>query len=68
MAKGKNERITENIVRDELRRLAYYRPSNKITIEEQKSQREDVKRLMRAASKSGGGGIGAPESILSARR
>jgi hypothetical protein len=37
-----------------------------ITIEEQKSQNETVKRLMRQASKSGGGGVGSPEFIISA--
>jgi type I restriction enzyme M protein len=66
MAAAKNERNTENIVRDELRVLGYYRPSNRISVEEQKSQIEAVRRLMKAASKSGQGGGGSPEFIISA--
>src|SRR5947209_7047809 len=60
-----NERVTENIVRDELRRLGYFKLASKISVEEQRSEIEAVKRLMRAASKSGHGGIGAPEFIIS---
>ncbi|MCC7040360.1 MAG: N-6 DNA methylase [Burkholderiales bacterium] len=60
----KNERKTENIVRDELRRLKYYEPANDIQVEEQKSNIEAVKRLLKVASKSGKGGHGAPEFII----
>lgn len=60
-----NERLTENIVRDELRRLDYFKKSSKVVVEEQKSQIEAVKRLMKSASKSGGGGGGSPEFIIS---
>src|ERR1700730_6287543 len=60
-----NERVTENVVRDELRRLGYFKPSSKIRVEEQRSEIEGVKRLMKAASKSGHGGIGSPEFIIS---
>lgn len=38
----KNERVTENIVRDIIRSLKYNK--NEILIEEQKSQIEEVKR------------------------
>jgi type I restriction enzyme M protein len=62
---SKNERKTENIVRDELRKFGFYDPASDIQIEEQKSNIEAVKRLMKAASKSGGGGGGAPEFIVS---
>src|SRR3990167_10675634 len=65
MAEPKNERNTENIVRADLRRLGYYRAASKIIVEEQKSQIESVRRLMKAASKSGHGGIGSPEFIIS---
>lgn len=59
-----NERITENLIRDTLRDLKYY--DNKNTrIEEQKSQIEEVKKLLEGASKTGGGGTGAPEFIIS---
>lgn len=63
MGAPKNERKTENIVRDELRRLGYYKKP--IVVEEQRSSIDAVKRLMKAASKAGGGGIGAPEFIVS---
>lgn len=59
-----NERITENLVRDILRELKYY--DNKNThIEEQKSQIAEVQKLLKGASKTGKGGIGAPEFIIS---
>lgn len=61
----KNERKTENVVRDELRKLQYYEPANDIQVDEQKSNIEAVKRLLKAASKSGKGGHGAPEFIIS---
>lgn len=62
----KNERKTENLVREALRRLAYYDDTNDISVEEQKSNIESVKRLLKSASKSGQGGGGAPEFIISA--
>ena len=63
---SRNERKTENIVRNELRRFAFYDPASDTQVEEQKSNIESVKRLLKAASKSGGGGGGAPEFIVSA--
>lgn len=63
---SKNERKTENIVRDELRAHGYYDPAADVQVEEQKSNIEAVKRLLKVASKSGGGGAGAPEFIISA--
>ena len=63
MSLFKNERNTENVVRAELRKLGYYKKP--IVVEEQKSEIEAVRRLMKAASKSGHGGIGAPEFIIS---
>jgi type I restriction enzyme M protein len=62
----KNERITENIVREELRRLGYYSQKNDILVEEQKSHIEDVKKLLRTGSKTGKDGRGAIEFIISA--
>lgn len=61
-----NERDTENIVRDKLRHLGYYNVDKDIVVEEQKSNIEAVKRLLKSASKSGQGGKGAPEFIISA--
>jgi len=60
-----NERITENIIRDSLRSLDYYSIAKNIRIEEQKSEIEIVKKLLKNASKSGKGGKGAPEFIIS---
>lgn len=50
-------------MRDELRRLNYYEEDNDISIEEQKSNIDTLKRLLRSASKSG---KGSPEFIISA--
>jgi type I restriction enzyme M protein len=61
---SKNERITENLVRDKLRDLNYYEQEETI-VEEQKSQIEEIKKLLKGASKTGKGGIGAPEFIIS---
>jgi SAM-dependent methyltransferase len=63
---SKNERKTENVVRDEFRRLGFYDSDADIQVEEQKSNIDEVKKLLKAASKSGGGGNGAPEFIISA--
>ena len=60
-----NERKTENLVRDELRRLDYYNLESTTRVEEQKSEIESVKRLLKTASKTGKGGKGAPEFIVS---
>ncbi|KIC40447.1 restriction endonuclease [Ruegeria sp. ANG-R] len=62
---AKNERKTENIVREELRRHGYYEPSSDVQVEEQKTNIAALKRLLRTASKSGKGGGGAPEFIVS---
>jgi hypothetical protein len=61
-----NERITENLVRSFLRELKYYDDEDTL-IEEQKSQIEEVKKLLKGASKSSKGGIGAPEFIISSK-
>ncbi len=58
-----NERITENLVRDRLRKLKYY-DSEAVTIEEQRSDVAAIKRLLRGASKTGGVGSGYPEFII----
>ena len=60
-----NERITENIVRDKLRDLNYYEPDNSITVEEQKSEIQRVKKLLSKSSKKGSGKGGYPEFIIS---
>jgi 16S rRNA G966 N2-methylase RsmD len=62
---SKNERKTENIVREELRHCGFYDPESDVQVDEQKSNIEAVKRALKVASKSGGGGAGAPEFIIS---
>lgn len=61
----KNERITENLVRDKLSDLGYRDVESETIVEEQKSQIEEVKKLLKNASKSGKGGKGFPEFIIS---
>jgi len=63
-----NERKTENIVRTKLRSLGYNKPSNGITIEEQKSEIADIKRMLSKASKSQNGNAGYPEFIISNKK
>lgn len=60
-----NERKTEGLVRDDLRKLDYYSTSNTNRVEEQKSEIESAKKLLKSASKTGKGGHGAPEFIIS---
>ncbi len=57
-----NERITENIVRDELDKKGY-RSDETITIEEQKSQNPIIQKCLKNASKSGKGS-GKPEFLI----
>ncbi|MBO7747927.1 N-6 DNA methylase [Paenibacillus sp. MWE-103] len=63
-----NERVTENLVRDQLRDLDYYSTDNDIRVEEQKSEIQAVKRLLKDASKTGKGGKGSPEFIISSAK
>lgn len=60
-----NERKTENLVRDDLQKLEYYSSNNSNRVEEQKSEIEAAKKLLKSASKTGKGGHGAPEFIIS---
>lgn len=62
---AKNERKTENVVRAALTKYGYFDSSFDIKVEEQKSNIDDVKNLMKNASKSGGPGGGSPEFIIS---
>ncbi len=60
-----NERKTEMLVREQLRALGYYDEFHSIRVEEQRSEIETVRRLLKTASKTGKGGGGAPEFIIS---
>jgi type I restriction enzyme M protein len=62
---SKNERVTENLVRTKLQALGYFDISNTIKVDEQKTNIEAVTRLLKQASKTGGGGKGSPEFIIS---
>lgn len=62
---SKNERITENIVRSLLQDLNYYDENSPVVVEEQKSQIASINKLLRNASKTGKGGKGSPEFIIS---
>ena len=61
---SKNERQTENLVREKLRSLGYNEPDNGITVEEQKSEIAKVKSLLSKASKNSKGNAGYPEFII----
>ena len=65
--KGRNERITENIVRDKLLDLGYRDSDCDTVIEEQKSQIVEVQKMLRNASKTGGNGRGNPEFIITSK-
>lgn len=67
-AKTKNERNTENLVRDALRAHGYADPQNSIQVEEQKSNIEAIRRLLRTGSKTAKGGSGYPEFIITDER
>lgn len=66
MKTTKNERITENIVRDILDDLGY-REDEDITIEEQKSNNPRIQKCLQSASKSGKG-VGKPEFIITSKK
>ena len=61
-----NERKTEIIVRDSLRDLGYFAEKT-ITVEEQRSDSDRIKKLLKLASKSGPG-TGCPEFIISSSK
>lgn len=62
---NKNERNTEELVRNELRQLDYYDENNSVRVEEQKSVIGEVKRLLKRGGKGAKGGRGSPEFIIS---
>ncbi|MBD8123853.1 N-6 DNA methylase [Pseudomonas lutea] len=62
---SKNERQTENLVRNKLRDFGYYEPENGISVEEQKSEIAKVKGLLSKSSKNAKGNAGYPEFIIS---
>lgn len=65
MATSRNERKTESLISDQLVALGYT-PANDILVEQQQSDNLDIAKLLKGASKTGKGGKGAPEFIISA--
>lgn len=63
-----NERDNETLVRDALTHLGYRTKGKGIAVEEQQSKKAAVKRLLEHASKTGGGGQGSPEFIITKTR
>lgn len=63
-----NERDNEQLVRDRLRELGYTAKKCGITVDEQAPKKAALKRLLEHASKTGGGGRGNPEFIITKTR
>uniref|UniRef100_UPI0025E0672B hypothetical protein n=1 Tax=uncultured Agrobacterium sp. TaxID=157277 RepID=UPI0025E0672B len=61
-----NERKTENLVRDLLRAKGHY-VDQTVIVEEQRSDNARITKLLKSASKAGGG-AGMPEFILTCSR
>lgn len=61
-----NERITEDLVEDALRRKGYYDDPAEILVEKQQSSIVAIRSALAKASKSGKGGRGLPEFIITA--
>lgn len=64
----RNEKKTENLVRDALREHNYYEPDNGITVEEQKSEIAKIKTSLSKASKNLKGNAGYPEFLISSHK
>ena len=64
MAKPKNERNTERLVRVALAKAGYFESNERSVVEEQVSTIAYVARMLKTASKSGKGGGGSPEFIV----
>ncbi|MCL2595801.1 MAG: SAM-dependent methyltransferase [Promicromonosporaceae bacterium] len=58
-----NERATEDLVDDRLRQLGYY-ADDRIIVEKQKSQNNQIADALRKSSKRGSGKVGFPEFII----
>lgn len=59
-----NERVTEDLVDAELRRLGYYVDPSLIYVEKQQSRAVPIRTALAKASKTGKGGVGYPEFII----
>ncbi|MGW4211825.1 N-6 DNA methylase [Lentzea sp. NPDC004789] len=61
-----NERITEDMVEATLRRLGFYDDEEAVVVEKQQSVVQSIRTALSKASKSGKGGAGYPEFIITA--
>lgn len=61
-----NERITEDMVDDRLRVLGFYDDEDAVLVEKQQSAVASIRKALARASKSGRGGVGYPEYIITA--
>ena len=59
-----NERITEDMVEERLRALGFYDGIDTVVVEKQQSTVEAIRKALAKASKSGKGGVGYPEYII----
>ena len=59
-----NERLTEDLVDDELRANGYYDDPEAVFVEKQQSRVVSIRSVLAKASKTGRGGIGYPEYII----
>jgi len=62
-----NERITEDMVETQLRKLDYYKNEDDVFVEKQQSSVKTIRMALSKASKTGKGGAGYPEFIITAR-
>lgn len=61
-----NERITEDLVEEQLRALGFYENEDEIVVEKQQSAIASIRKALSKASKQGKGGAGYPEYIITA--
>ena len=59
-----NERLAENLVRKALEANGYFEENSDILVEEQSSEVATIQRGLKKASKTGNGGKGSPEFII----
>jgi type I restriction enzyme M protein len=59
-----NERVTEDLVDDLLREVGYYDEYDKVIVEKQQSAIQSIRSALSKASKTGKGGVGYPEFII----
>jgi type I restriction enzyme M protein len=61
-----NERVTEDLVEHALRENGYYDDPEKVVVEKQQSAIVAIRKALAKASKTGKGGVGYPEFIVTA--